>query len=790
MNSKRTLGGAITLLLLFSFLPITTDNVSTFQEQPIPTGIAKVYGYARYKVNPQLSYPVRRAKVELWEIGYVETILAISETDYNGYYEFNMNMTGSRVVYVRIYSQSYIVNVVDGVYGGTYYHRTSVATIYEGSTTYMGYYYAPPEDVWWHAMDYVTDEYLWLEREANWVRSRVEIKYPKGDKPVSYGDSIDLPARNMRDWGRPEVLHEYAHCVMYALFGFFPQGSCSDFCQCPQGNHYFNSVSDSGFAFSEGWADFMQSAVDNKPSNTYLHNLGDVDGDGISNGFATTIEDNRYPVLDYWGNVLYWRKWYHGRCPYKPPYTGCPSFNNNGNIVEGAVAGIFWDIFDPVNDDPLSMGFYSIWNVLRTYKPVSMVEFLDHWPYTSVNKQLCDVSMDHGITVFDELDYLFFDNTYFVAGDIAYCTDVLGSAKTSFGLAKGGVSENPEGRTERIVKETTKNTGNLILIGGPAVSPLTDDVDRTFGITYEYQPGANFRIRYHDKSIYLNVAEYPYQDVCIVLLGEDNSRSVMVIWGYGWQGTYAGSAFIGTPSNWNIYRNAHMLMLRWVDTNYDGLVQISEVWVESSIFVGSLQDSSPDVNLSESYDDQPFTDTNLFGSLSSLFYSNTYFVAGNQAYCTDVLGSAKIAFGLARGGVYENPEGRTDTILTPLEHTRGNLITVGGPAINFVAAAFDNTFGITYNYVQGTRFQIFCEGRSIYLDLNQYPREDICIVYCREVLCTVHTEHHGSLGVWMAGYLCGFNLHWKSSKLASIPGCSLNHAPMERPRWRWISPDR
>jgi hypothetical protein len=634
-------------------------------------------------------------------------------------------------------------------------------------------------------MDYVTDEYLWLEREATWVRSRVEIRYPKGDKPVSYGDSIDLPARNMRDWGRPEVLHEYAHCVMYALFGFFPQGSCSDPCQCPQGNHYFNSVSDSGFAFSEGWADFMQSAVDNKPSNTYLHNLGDVDGDGISNGFATTLEDNKYPVLDYWGNVLYWRKWYHGRCPYKPPYTGCPSFNNNGNVVEGAVAGIFWDIFDPVNDDPMSMGFYSIWNVLRTYKPVSMVEFLDDWPYTSVNKQLCDVSMDHGITVFDDLDYLFFDSTYFVAGDIAYCTDVLGSAKTSFGLAKGGVSENPEGRTERLLKETTKNMGNLILIGGPAVSPLTSDFDRTFGITYEYQPGANFRIRYHDKSIYLNVADYPNQDVCIVLLGEDNSRSVMVIWGYGWQGTYAGSAFIGNPSNWNVYRNAHMLMLRWVDTNYDGLVQISEVWVESSIFVGSTSyDSSTDLNLSASYDDQPFTDTNLFGSLSSLFYSNTYFVAGNNAYCTDVLGSAKIAFGLAKGGVYENPEGRTDTILTPLEHTRGNLITVGGPAINFVAAAFDNTFGITYNHVQGTSFQIFCEGRSIYLDLNQYPREDICIVYVGRYSAQ-YTQNimvvwgYGWQGTYAGSTFIGNPLNWQA-----YPGAHLIML-----RWRDLNGD-
>jgi hypothetical protein len=717
------------LLWLYGFMAINV--VLALHLQASPTGTTRIYGYAWYlKEDGDIGH-IRRAKVELWDIGYVETKLAISETNDGGYYEFNIGITGSRDVYAKIYCESYIVFVTQGVYGDTYFCRTPVKTTYEGGTTFLGYYYAPPQDLWWHAMDFVTDEYLWLEREANWVRSRVEIRYPKGDKPLSYGDVIDLPSRNIKNWGRPDVLHEYAHCVMYALYGFLPQGDCSDSCQCPQGNHYFNSVSDSGFAFSEGWANFMQSAVDNKPSNTYIHNLGDVDGNGISNGFATTIEDNRYPVLDYWGTTLYWRKWYHGRCPYKSPCLGCPSFNNNGNIVEGAVAGIFWDIFDPQNDDQLFMGFSAIWYVLSMYRPLSMVEFLDRWPYTGVNRQLCDVSMDHGITVFDDLDYLYFDNTYFVAGDVAYCTDVLGSAKTSFGLAKGGVYENPEGRTERILKETTKNNGNLILIGGPAVSPLADNFDKTFGITYEYQPGVSFRIRYHDKSIYLNLADYPRQDVCIVFVGEDNSRSVMVVWGYGWQGTYAGSAFIGNPVNWNVYRNAHMLMIRWVDTNYDGLVQAGEMWVESSIVVGTTpQESLPELNPPEPpFDEKPFADANLFGSLASLFYSNTYFVAGNQAYCTDVLGSAKIAFGLAKGGVYENPEGRTDTILTSLEHMRGNLITVGGPAINPLSVEFGSKFGITYNYVQGRSFQIFCEGRSIYLDLTQYSYEDICIVY-------------------------------------------------------------
>ena len=86
----------------------------------------------------------------------------------------------------------------------------------------------------------------------------------------------------------------------------------SDQCQCPQSNHYCNSVSDSGFAFTEGWAEFMQCAVDDKPSNAYLSNLGD----GYTNYFATTIEDNAYTVVI--SGKTHRCTWYHGRYPYKP----------------------------------------------------------------------------------------------------------------------------------------------------------------------------------------------------------------------------------------------------------------------------------------------------------------------------------------------------------------------------------------------------------------------------------------------------------------------------------------
>lgn len=560
------------------FFSLEVNIVSALHTQPSPNGIAKVYGYAWYTESSGKVGFIRRAKVELWEISYVETRLAISETDGNGYYEFNINMIGSRDIYVRIYCESYIIYVTDGVYGNTYWGRTPARTISEGTTTYMGIYYAPSEEVWWQAMDYVTDEFFWLESKANWVRSQVEIKYPKGSKPVSYGDVIELPEKQTYPWDRTTVLHEYAHCVMYALYGYFLQGSCSDQCQCPQDSHYFNSVSDSGFAFTEGFAEFMQCAVDDKPSNAYLSNLGDVDGDGYTNYFVTTIEDNAYTVVI--SGKTHRCKWYHGRCPYKPPCGGCPSFNNNGNTVEGVVAGIFWDIFDSANDDQVSMGFYPIWYVLSTYKPESMIEFIDRWPYACVDQQLCDVCLSHGIAVFDDLDYLFYDNAFFAAGDQAYCTDVLGSAKTSFGLAKGGVYENPEGRTERILTDTEHNTGNLIMVGGPAVSPVTDEFDNIFGITYNHVPGVSFEIHCEGESIYLNLGQYPHQDICIVYLGEHNSRNIMLVWGYGWEGTYAGSVLMGDPNAWQSFSSCHMLMVRWIDSNRDGLVQMNELYVE------------------------------------------------------------------------------------------------------------------------------------------------------------------------------------------------------------------
>ena len=340
------------------------------------------------------------------------------------------------------------------------------------------------------------------------------------------------------------------------------------------------------------------------------------------------------------------------------------------------------------------------------------------------------------------LPQLFNTNSYLVVGDDAYCTDVLGSAKISYGLALGGASENPEGRTHTLLTTTEHNTGNLIPVGGPAINPVADEFDGYFGITYNYDPNGSppvFEISADGYTITLNLNNYPNEDICIVYLAEHNGRNVMLVWGYGWRGTYAGSTFMGDPANWQAYEGAHMLMLRWTDSNADGLVQMSEITVES--YKHSLTAKTVIRGVVN------WLRASADWILSLLFNTNSYLVVGDDAYCTDVLGSAKISYGLALGGASENPEGRTHTLLTTTEHNTGNLIPVGGPAINPVADEFDGYFGITYNYDPNGSppvFEISADGYTITLNLNNYPNEDICIVYL--------AEHNGRNVMLVWGY--------------------------------------
>ena len=201
---------------------------------------------------------------------------------------------------------------------------------------------------------------------------------------------------------------------------------------------------------------------------------------------------------------------------------------------------------------------------------------------TSVTTTSNTAETQVGTATFDGMATLFASNTFWVAGNNAYCTDVLGCAKIAYGLAVSGVTVNPDGRTDIILTTLEHDTGNLIPVGGPAINPVATEFDGYFGITYDYQEGVSFEIFSDGYSIFLDLSNYPQEDICIVYMAEQSGRNVMLVWGYGWQGTYAGSVYIGDPATWTAHTGDHMLMMRWIDSNADGLIQMSEIIVEQS----------------------------------------------------------------------------------------------------------------------------------------------------------------------------------------------------------------
>ncbi|MGD2248867.1 MAG: clostripain-related cysteine peptidase [Candidatus Methanofastidiosia archaeon] len=185
------------------------------------------------------------------------------------------------------------------------------------------------------------------------------------------------------------------------------------------------------------------------------------------------------------------------------------------------------------------------------------------------------------IPTFGSLQTVFDTNTFLVAGDTAYATDVLGAAKIAFALGQAGATENPEGRTDLTLTTAEHDTGNLIPVGGPAVNPISSEFGGYFSVTYNYLPGVSFEIFADSQSIYLDLTLYPTEDIAIIYLAEHNNRFVMLVWGYGWEGTYAASVFLGDINNWSLFNGHHMAMIRWVDSNTDGLVQAGEITVEA-----------------------------------------------------------------------------------------------------------------------------------------------------------------------------------------------------------------
>ena len=127
-----------------------------------------------------------------------------------------------------------------------------------------------------------------------------------------------------------EFFHEYGHGVHDEVrSGFNLPGSV--------GSTSFHSETDEGTALSEGWAMFFQTAVTHEPS--------DVPPSGYWYYDLALIE-----IGAYW---------------YMRP-------SEAGNLVQGSIACILWDLYDVANDDGIDQQLARIWTVLADDDPDRM----------------------------------------------------------------------------------------------------------------------------------------------------------------------------------------------------------------------------------------------------------------------------------------------------------------------------------------------------------------------------------------------------------------------------------
>ena len=323
-----------------------------------------------YNDNLKQMVPVRKVEVRLFEKNSrVSRHISNTYTDDNGFYSFE-DLTNvdpedgtGRDIQVRIYFENDALGIERS--GGTVYSFES-SVMYDVPDGQVDIDYSLEERDQdrgvGHIFNAIMDADRFLQKSVGWQRARITVKWPYGDwsnynygwyKPGGsiYTEFIQIP--DGMEWDRPTMLHEYGHAVMTAMYGYnanvLPPYSF-------EGEHYIYTVSDPGFAMREGWAEFFEAAVDDNAYNL----------PGYANRNVPNVESN-----NWWTGAV----------------DGTGS-NTRGEIVEGAVASIFWDIADTgdsydespgVDDDSMDGMFRELWEVMLNYKPGNILEFWDYW---------------------------------------------------------------------------------------------------------------------------------------------------------------------------------------------------------------------------------------------------------------------------------------------------------------------------------------------------------------------------------------------------------------------------
>jgi hypothetical protein len=177
-----------------------------------------------------------------------------------------------------------------------------------------------------------------------YVPPEVSVKFPSECPSPGGGTCYDLAGTiyvNSGDYTKAldVVQHEYAHFIMQQIYGgYWPPNA--------GGYHEINRVSNINMAWTEGWAD-------------------------------------SFPLLAQsygrWNDPAF--EWGQGsQVNLETPTWGTPNWDN-GEQVEGHVAGTLWDIFDNTNEvyDTFADSFLNIWDVIHSQTDDTFYEYFTSW---------------------------------------------------------------------------------------------------------------------------------------------------------------------------------------------------------------------------------------------------------------------------------------------------------------------------------------------------------------------------------------------------------------------------
>jgi hypothetical protein len=343
----------------------------------VQVGTITVFGrFFFHEEDSVTQRPVRYAKVQLCDSdlgGTVITVLAETETQSNGYYEFPAIINDDGLgedgydIFVKIYADSFCVVVtLDSLPNPAYWAQTTqYDNILDGSFNMGDLVLTGGNRGAWCIYDTLILGYQYATT-LSYFHPKVTARWPSSKTYTEGGNPYVMHFVSGDEWDEDVILHEYGHSIQYNIYGeWIPNSS---------GDHTWNQHTNQNFAFSEGWANFFGVLACSKKG--YGDSLFPKDSH-----YRDTIDQSIDQDLE--------------TDPHEP-----------GDDVEGAIACLLWDIYDGSNDgrDTLSKGMSPIWDVLKNYITSShhcytIHEFWNGWMDRGQDsqQQMWGIYYDHGI---------------------------------------------------------------------------------------------------------------------------------------------------------------------------------------------------------------------------------------------------------------------------------------------------------------------------------------------------------------------------------------------------------